>query len=109
MTNKQARDIANWMFREAQANTSTGNWIIYYDEIEECFDVKMDRESAELIASTLCKLYPEAVLDAIVDENDNIDFMIGTNYYENDEDDEDGSDECWDTVVARELDKEERA
>lgn len=91
MTNKQARDIANWMFREAQVNTSTGNWIIYYDEIEECFDVKMDKESAELIASTLCRLYPEAVLDALVDANDNIDFMIGTDYYENDE----GEEEEW--------------
>lgn len=30
-------------------------------------------------------------------------------YANDNEDDEDGSDECWDTVVARELDKEERA
>ena len=95
MTNKQARNIANWIFNEAQRNTESGNWITYFDEIKEQYNVEMNKENAELIIRWLCKLYGEAILDANIgydlvnfEKPDCIDITIGTWYYENDEDDD---------------------
>ena len=114
MTNKTARNIANWMFREGTENTTQGNWCFYHDEVERIWDVKLDAESIDLITTWLCRLYGNAILDVWGKEEtgeDVFDINFGTWYYENDEDegdedDDEAGDECWDVVIARELAKE---
>ena len=115
ITKKEARNIANWIFNETQRCTDGGSWITYFVEIEERYSIKMDKESAELIITTICKLYGDAILDAMIgydfetnEKPDSIEIIIGTWYYENDEDDdrEDG-DECWDEAIQKELGKEQ--
>lgn len=89
MTNKQARNIANWIFHEAQRNTESGNWITYFDEIVEKYNNMhvITTAKAQMIVNWLYRLYKDAILDAVV-EDDYIDITIGTWYYENDEDDD---------------------
>ena len=87
ITKKQARNIANWMFHESCICTDGGSWITYFEEIEERYQIKMDAKTAELIENTVRMLYPEAILEVFVEE-DNIELLIGTWYYENDEDDD---------------------
>ena len=92
ISKKQARNIANWMFRETSANTDGGSWITYFDEIESGFNIKMDEQTAKLIEETARMLYPEAILDTFVEE-DSIELIIDTWYYENDEDDDEEREE----------------
>lgn len=92
MTNKEARNIANWMFAEGTQNTNSGNWLFYLDEDfgvhEEDGTVRpLTKEEAELLVHWLCKLYPEAILEATVTD-EAIDVTFGTWYYANDEDDD---------------------
>lgn len=87
MTKKQARNIANWMFHESCINTDGGSWITYFEEIEERYGIKMDEKSAKQIEETVRMLYPDAILDVFIDE-ESIELMIGTWYYENDEEDD---------------------
>lgn len=91
ISKKQARNIANWMFREGTNNTTEGNWCFYYNEVEEYWGIKLDNESIDLITETLYSLYPLQILDVWGKEEtgeDVFDINFGTNYYENDEEDE---------------------
>jgi hypothetical protein len=47
----------------------------------------MDEKSAKQIEETVRMLYPDAILDVFIDE-ESIELMIGTWYYENDEEDD---------------------
>lgn len=75
------------MFHESCINTDGGSWITYFEEIEERYGIKMDEKSAKQIEETVRMLYPDAILDVFIDE-ESIELMIGTWYYENDEEDD---------------------
>ena len=63
------------------------NYEINFEEIEERYGIKMDEKSAKQIEETVRMLYPDAILDVFIDE-ESIELMIGTWYYENDEEDD---------------------
>lgn len=93
ITKKQALQIANYIFREGTENTTQGNWVFEWEELEELFEIKMDTETADFISETLCSLYPLAILDVWGEEETGekvIDVNFGMNYYDCDEMDDDG-------------------
>ena len=83
ITKKEARNIANWIFNETQRCTDGGSWITYFSEIEERYGIEMDRESAEQILDAMIGYDFEAG-----EKPDSIEIIIGTWYFENDEDDD---------------------
>lgn len=61
----KAQEIAKWIMEESVNNTSEGNWITYYDEIEEKFGVQLVPQGpleADIV-SALYYTYHDVILD----------------------------------------------
>ncbi len=61
----KAQEIAKWIMEESVNNTNEGNWITYYDEIEERFGVKLTPQGQleTDIVNALYEMYPDVILD----------------------------------------------
>ena len=60
-----AQEIANYLIKEGTENTSNGSWVVYFNEIEDEFDVDVDQE---LVNRVVDSLNPEIVADVIADD-----------------------------------------
>ncbi len=61
----QAQEIAKWIMKESVSSTSEGNWITYYDEIEDRFGVCLvlgGQLEADIVAA-LYEVYHDVILD----------------------------------------------
>lgn len=84
MTDREARRIANWVFRETCTYTEGGEWDILFNEIENWFNVKLTKETAQLVVTWLEKLYPNAVLDIIIG-GDHFEVLVSDWYFDCDD------------------------
>ena len=96
------RNIANYMVDEGLYLTGDGTYSFYYEDIEELFQVILDKESVEDIVGEIMRTREE-VLDVWGPEETGeevFDLTFGTDYYDSGEDDEE--DEDWDDDTSRE-------
>lgn len=83
--------IASYIFCNTCLNSDSGNYCISFEEIEEEFDLKLDKGLAKKIADRLCHDF-RGVLDVeIYDDEFNV--IVGTSFVRNFE--EHFTDECY--------------
>lgn len=83
MTNREIKEIAELIINDGTINTSNGNWVVYYDELPECYDVSEVKENVMEIIAELGR--HDEVADVGADA-DCIDVMFYTGYCPNVED-----------------------
>lgn len=74
-----AQTIAEWLIRTGTENTSSGNWIIGFDEVTERFGVDLSTDDELLDAVSDCLNRSEAILDFYTD-NEEFDINFGLRY-----------------------------
>lgn len=81
--NWNLKNIANYIFNECSINTSTGQWLVTFEEIENRYDIKLTKKMIEEIETILYEIYDIAILDIIITD-EGFDINIGGYYYESD-------------------------
>lgn len=76
-----ANKIATYIFVETAKNTSTSNWITYFNEINDYYkvDLTQDKELKEAVEDCLYANFGQMILDLVVD-NECFDLILGMNY-----------------------------
>lgn len=86
---KYSRKIASWLYAEAVEHTHEGDWITYFDEIDESFSLKksieQDKELQQAILNEL-KKYEGIAFDDYTLQGDCFDINLYTDYARK---------ECW--------------
>lgn len=60
-----AKKIADYLIKTGTESTTNGSWIVYFNEIEDEFDVDVDRELVDRVVDCL---NPEIVADVYSDD-----------------------------------------
>lgn len=82
-----AEIIADWIVREGTEETSSGNWLISFEEIKDKFavDLASDKEMLELIKDSLYSIYGDVICEMDIHE-DEFDIIYFLNYCPNADD-----------------------
>lgn len=94
MTQKQlAYKIATYIFTDAAKGTTTGNWHVSFEEINNYYDIKLEEnpELLEEVEDALNEQYGNAILDLAIDEYE-FDLILGYSYCVNEVDFEEWED-----------------
>lgn len=95
--NKNYTKMASYSFCEACQNSVSSNWRVFKSELEGMFDVELTINDLTKIISEMIKNFGNAILDITLDKEENIatcedeyviDFVLGTNYCLNVEEEE---------------------
>lgn len=83
-----AKNIAIYLFEDGTCNTTSGNWITYFDEIETRFQVILsdNRDFCNQIVVEMMKMYGEKIAEISVD-NEAFDITYYLDFCPNAEDD----------------------
>lgn len=74
-----AQTIAEWLIKTGTENTSSGNWIIGFDEVAERFGVDLSTDNELLDAISDCLNQSESILDLYTDDEE-FDMNFGLRY-----------------------------
>jgi len=84
---KYGRKIASWLYAEAVENSNEGDWITYFDEIDETFNlekpIEQDRELQQRILDELSR-YDGVAIDDDTLQEDCFDVNLYTDYMSRD-------------------------
>lgn len=82
-----AEKIVEYMVEEGTRETSTGNWVFYYSELNERFSVNLRNDNILLIEIIAALFEHHSIIDFDVDSDEEcIDIIFGLSYCDNLED-----------------------